>query len=398
MDYIKLIRKRKLNRHYLKYFIIIFMLTVASTVAQQPTMSDIKKSLQSEFMEGLYQRTYYSLLDRIDSDGFLQESLTGRYPGMFPRTVGGIVSLFLETEKLDISEKIISSTLEAMTVNEMERIPHVFLRQTNDLIPVFNGNVLMQSETSVELHRLDHNHSGAIKIEATDQPILAVEVAISLNACEGVLTLTLRKDINGKPMRSMSIEAKQVNPGRLWQRSELSEPLVLHEGEEYFIQIDFDGFGYPAWFGLDNQPEQGGAFWMDGDSGWQEWSYQKNHAPAYVVDVGKLRHEQVSKPYEIYCDWDQIDGQANVIMAWARLAEKRGRTEFEDRTYSVVAKLMDRTSDQPYFMIGEGHAVGTNLVQNISLEHSREGRYWHVWDILTQSVVGASLESMINFQ
>lgn len=325
--------------------------------------------------------THYSLLDRVDPDGFLQESLTGRYPGMFPRTVGGIVSLFLETGELDISEKIINSTLEAMTVNDMERIPHVFLRQTNDLIPVFNGKELMQRETIMKLHRFDHNRSGAIRFIANDKPILAVEAAISLNVCKGVLTLTLRKDKDGKPIRSMSIDAKQVNPGQLWQRFELAEPLVLNKGDEYFIRIDFDGFGFPIWFGLDNEPEQGGAYWFETQSSSPKWIYKKDHAPAYVVDVGKLRQKQISKPYEIYSDWDQIDGQANVIMAWARLAEERGRTEFEDRTYSLVAKIMDRTSDQPYFMIGEGQAVGANLVQNIALEHSREGRYWHVWDI-----------------
>ena len=46
-------------------------------------------------------------------------------------------------------------------------------------------------------------------------------------------------------------------------------------------------------------------------------------------------------------------------------------------------------------MWGRGHEISLNLIQNISFEHSREGRYWHVWDLLTQCVVGASLESMI---
>jgi hypothetical protein len=54
------------------------MLIAIPTVAQQATLLEIKNNLQSVFMEGLYQRTYYSLLDRVDSDGFLQESLTGR--------------------------------------------------------------------------------------------------------------------------------------------------------------------------------------------------------------------------------------------------------------------------------------------------------------------------------
>ncbi|NIA28915.1 MAG: hypothetical protein GWP06_03265 [Actinobacteria bacterium] len=395
MDYLKLVKKIKLNNIALILFVLMAILPVVPTAAQRATMTDIKKSLQSEFMEGLYQRTYFSLLDRVDPDGFLQESLTGRYPGMFPRTVGGIVSLFIETGELEISEKIINCTLEAMTVNEMERIPHVFLRQTNDLIPVFNGKEPMQPETSVALCKLGQNRSVAVKFKAPDQPIIAVEAAISLNACKGVLTMALGKDKDSAPIRSVSIRAKQVNPGQLWQRFEFSQPPVLDKGREYFIRFKYNGFGYPTWFGLDDVPKQGGAFWLKKGALSSKWIYQKSHAPAYAVDVGNLRHEQRCEPYKIYDDWDQIDGQANVIMAWARLALKRCRTAFEDRTYPLVAKLMDRTSDQPYFMCGQGQAVGVNLVQNIALEHSREGRYWHTWDILTQCVVGASLESMI---
>ena len=291
--------KIKLNRLGLIFFTLMVMLTIASTAAQQATMADIKKSLQSEFMEGLYERTYYSLLDRVDPDGFVQESLTGRYPGMFPRTAGGIVSLFLETGELEISEKIINCTLEAMTVNEMERMPHVFLRQTNDLVPVFNGKALMQPETSVALYKLGQNCSGAIKFKAPGQPILAVEAAISLNACKGVLTMTLRRDKDSAPIRSMSIEAKQVNPGQVWQRFEFSHPPVLDKGRAYFIRFEYDGFGYPTWFGLDDVPEQGGACWLNAGALPSKWVYQKSHAPAYAVDVGNLRHEQRCEPYKI---------------------------------------------------------------------------------------------------
>jgi len=333
--------QRKLNRLGLPYFALIMLLTVASTAAQRATMADIKKSLQSKFMEGLYERTYYSLLDRVDPDGFLQESLTGRYPGMFPRTVGGIVSLFIETGELEISEKIINCTLDAMTVNEMERMPHVFLRRTNNLIPVFNGHDPLQSETSVALYKLGQNHSVAVKFQAPAQPILAVEAAISLNACKGVLTMTLREEKDGTPIRSVSIKAKHVYPGQVWQRFEFSQPPMLDKGREYFIRFKYNGFGYPTWYGLDGVPKQGGAFWLNGGALSSKWIYQKSDAPAYAVDAGNLRHEQQCEPYKIYSDWDQIDGQANVIMAWARLALKRGRTAFEDRTYPLVAKLMD---------------------------------------------------------
>lgn len=209
----------------------------------------------------------------------------------------------------------------------------------------------------------------------------------------GSLTLKLSDKIGGESIKTVKIDAKQVIPGRLWLRFDFDQEVKLTKGKAYFLTVDFDGFGYPSWYGEEENSEFGGAYILSGTS--KKWVHEKNNAPAFLVDFGKLRHRQINKPYQIYDDWDQIDGQANVIMAWARLAEERGQTAFEDQTYSVVAKLMDRTSDQPYFMIGQGFPVGINLVQNIALEHSREGRYWHTIDILTQSVVGASLESMI---
>ncbi len=378
------------------YGFLLVILTVTPVVAQKTTMADIRKDLQSPEIEGLYQRTYYSLLDRIDADGFLQESLTGRYPGMFPRTVGGAVSLFLETGELEIAERMINCTLEAMTVNNMERIPHVFLRETHNLLPVFNNHQYLQASTLDALYKLSRGCSAALKFEAPENPIIAVEAAIKVGACKGTLTMSLRKEKDSTPLKSVSIHTDDVLSGQIWHRFEFTERLKLVEGQEYFIRFDFSGFGYPVWHGLTEIAEkEAGAYWMDGTANPPIWIYNEKHAPAYAIDMGDLRHEQQSEPYKIYCDWDQIDGQAHVIMAWARLALQREITAFETQTYPIVAMLMNRTSDQPYFMWGRGHEVGVNLIQNISLEHSREGRYWHVWDLLTQCVVGASLESMI---
>lgn len=96
----------------------------------------------------------------------------------------------------------------------------------------------------------------------------------------------------------------------------------------------------------------------------------------------------------------QIDGQAHVILAWAQLALARGTTPFEDETYEAVAKLMDSTVDWPYFLSGEGQLPmfpnhQMHLIYSVSLEHSREGRRWQCFDILTNSFTGAALESMI---
>ncbi len=189
----------------------------------------IKAMLQSEYFEKLYSKTYYSLLDRIEDDGYLPESLTGAYPGMFPRTVGAYVLTLIETEQYAVAEKILKCVFNALAQNKMERIPRVIGK------------------------------------------------------------------VNGK--------------------------------------------------------------------------------------------------YTIADERHQIDAQAHVILAWARLALKRGHTQFEDDTWAQVSAIMARTCDRTFFPRG-GWSVEPELVRNVAFEHSKEGRFWNVWDLLTQSFVGAAMKDM----
>lgn len=204
--------------------------TIVTGVVQAQTIpSDISTQLASPSLQGLYARTYYSLLNRMGKDGYLQESMTGAYEGMYCRTVGAFVPLLLETGRLDQAERTIDFVLTIMQQNGLDRIPHV-----------------------------------------------------------------------------IGVRAKK---------------------------------------------------------------------------------------YYILSDEPQIDGQAHVIMAWAMLALRRGHTAFEDRTWPVIRELTRRLCDRTSLEYGHW-SVETGLVRNISFEHSREGRRWDVWDLLTQSFAGAALKDM----
>ncbi|WP_090651141.1 hypothetical protein [Mucilaginibacter sp. OK283] len=216
------------KKHY-PLFLLMMLIFGMMQVKAQTSLNDIKAILQSPYFEKLYSNTYYSLLDRMRKDGFLPESLTGAYEGMYCRTTGAMVSLLIETSRLKEAELNIKCVLDATTQNDMERIPHVI----------------------------------GIK---------------------------------------------------------------------------------------DNK-------------------------------------------YTIISDEHQIDGQAHVLLAWARLALKRGHTNFEDKTWPLVSAIMKRTCDRTFFQHG-WWSVEPGLVRNISFEHSREGRRWDVWDLLTQSFVGAALNDM----
>jgi hypothetical protein len=200
-----------------------------SAARQRADELRVRKLLESPYFEGLYARTYWSLIQRTDPSGFVPESLTGAYGGMFPRTVGALSLLYLETGRLDEAQKSIACVLRAMEQNNLELVPHVI----------------------------------------------------------------------GKT------------------------------GDRYTIRDD-------------------------------EF---------------------------------QIDGQAHVILGWARLAQRRGRTPFEDQTWNQVSALMTRTSSRAFLDYG-GFPSQLGLVRNSALEHSREGRFWDTYDLLTQSFVGAALKEM----
>ncbi len=226
----------KKNKQPINMLKIIFSAVIALSVIlfdsgafAQTMINEIKAELQSPYFEKLYANTYYSLLDRMDKKGFLPESLTGAYEGMYCRTTGAFVSLLIETGRLKEAELNIRCVLDATQQHEMERIPHVIGEKDN--------------------------------------------------------------------------------------------------------------------------------------------------------------------AYTIISDEHQIDGQAHVLLAWARLALKRGPTDFENRTWPLVSAIMKRTCDRTFFQHGRW-SVENGLVRNISFEHSREGRRWDTWDLLTQSFVGAALKGM----
>jgi hypothetical protein len=110
----------------------------------------------------------------------------------------------------------------------------------------------------------------------------------------------------------------------------------------------------------------------------------------------KKRSTNPSDPerYVILGRGDQLDGQAHVIMAWARLANYRGRTAFEDSTYSTFAALLNSSIRPPYCRDTANGKI-PELMFNPYFEHSRTGNPHWRYDLLTQFFVGAALAEMI---
>lgn len=100
---------------------------------------------------------------------------------------------------------------------------------------------------------------------------------------------------------------------------------------------------------------------------------------------------------------DQPDGAFHVINAWARFVlSGKASPELEEEYYEYITWMLRILLDQPYFYYNvnaeEGGAdwptSALRLVLNPAFEHSREGRRWQTYDILTQCFGGAALEAM----
>jgi hypothetical protein len=115
-------------------FVILYFLTVifisyffpdSSARKDNDIRQLLKQKLSSDFFTLLYSNTYYSLLSRIDSDGYFQESMTYQYDGMYCRTVGAIVPLLIEAKEYDKAELLLKFVFKVMKMYGMNRVPHV---------------------------------------------------------------------------------------------------------------------------------------------------------------------------------------------------------------------------------------------------------------------------------
>ncbi len=118
-------RVRTVILFFLTVILIVFIFSSSSLGQKDDIPQIVKQKLSSDFFTRLYSNTYYSLLSRIDNDGYLQESLTGQYDGMYCRTVGAMVPLLLETKNYDKAELLLKFVFKVMKMYKMNRVPHV---------------------------------------------------------------------------------------------------------------------------------------------------------------------------------------------------------------------------------------------------------------------------------
>jgi hypothetical protein len=70
-------------RHVHSLLILFVSLVLTGEANAHAPNDSLYAVLSSPFFEKLYANTYYNLLDRMGKDGYLPESLSGAYEGMY---------------------------------------------------------------------------------------------------------------------------------------------------------------------------------------------------------------------------------------------------------------------------------------------------------------------------
>lgn len=379
-------------RHQISLPLFLAFLILTSKTNAMASKEDVIRRLQNPFHVSLYQNTYQSLLKRLGNDGYLPESLTGAYYGMFPRTVGPYVFLLLEEGEWEKAKRVLKYTLEATALAQMNRIPHVIgpsYWEEEPIVKEGEGQLLHL----IALYRLDMpDYGGAQPFKAIQPKLYGVEMWLTSEEGEGELLVEIVRSIEDRsPMGLVKVPIGKSTGG--WVKARFEEPLHLEKGRDYLLRLRFQGKGKIIWWGLNEVTENpfGGAFSYDKPPiGWQRHS---DHVTAFALDFGALRHRR-EKVIPILCRADQPDGHYHVILAWARYVESTKDKEFEDSTYGLVARLTDLCTDMPYLNIGWG-TTATYLVRNPCFEHSREVRFWDCYDLLTQVFTAEAWREML---
>jgi len=387
-------------------------------LAAGPVMKkDVINKLESDFHKNLLLKSYNSIADRPEPDGFFQETMSAAYPGMYPRTTGALTLLFLELGLPDRAQNTLKCVFEAARQNKMTRIPHIFERRKKRKFPKPATEEQCQLEEPRLLFKIDSGFMCAQPIIGTTNPLKAVEFLLSIPGSKGEITMQIVEEVSrtskcepakanldqqipGYKCNNPLFESKVTLPGDgktdvQWVRFDISPALKLKKDKKYYCILSYPGPGAMFTFGLtDSKSKNAGVYAITPGDG-KGWVHVNNHELTFAADTGNLKHEIRDDVYPIVSRIDQIDGQAHIIMAWAKLALARGQTTpFENKTYDFAANLMDSSTELPYFD-SKGEKGIKGLVRNPDFEHSRNGRMWNTYDILSQSFIGSALENMI---
>lgn len=228
---------------------------------------------------------------------------------------------------------------------------------------------------------------GAQEIISLGQPVNAVDLYLgNPSKAPGLLEVSLYNgDLQEASLIARnSIDGQQLEEGGGWVRAEfLSYNIENVTSDRYYVVLEAPDSPEASiiWYGLNHPANDSrltlsitplGEQTLPAEAGFRALTYKVDNFISYM---------------------DQPDGNYMLILAWARFVmEAAPNAAFIQQTYPTIKKFANYYLDTPGYWNEELH-----LMRNPSTEHTRSGRYWEAYDLITNVFASQALHELASF-
>ena len=220
------------------------------------------------------------------------------------------------------------------------------------------------------------------QIPSLNQTVTAVKVLLGKkDNAAGQLTATLYKGYGneGKKISTCTVDIASLTTEGDWVTLAFTLPLFKVSAEEdYYLELS-----------APDSPEAS-VVWF-GTTKCDRYATKKIHGSEEDV-AGEASFIALKSNIAFSTNHDQPDGNYMLIHAWVQYVNNAPDTQedkaFIEVTYPIIAGFADYYIENGY--IDED----LKLMRNPNLEHSREGRYWNDYDLITNVFASQALKEM----
>ncbi|MBQ9468695.1 MAG: dockerin type I repeat-containing protein, partial [Clostridia bacterium] len=224
---------------------------------------------------------------------------------------------------------------------------------------------------------LDGAAAGVQEIPASGELITTVKVLLMKDpGAAGTLKATLYKGENVEiDVKTLDLAAVPESPG--WVTVSFDLPLFkTPEAGSYFVKLETVG-------------ASGKVYWCGSTTVDTLDTYTLTNGTKTAVP-GEAGFEALRASLRLYSDYTQTDTTYMLIHAWAMFANKAKKTDenlkFIVDSYPLIKSFANYFIDDPAYMNDS-----LDLLYNPSLEHSKQGRYWQSYDLITNVFASQAL-------
>ena len=296
----------------------------------------------------LYKATYQTMLDRVSENGFAQTSLTGAYPGMFVRDASIQVMAHIAEGDYEYAKRILQYMVAYHRALKAEYAVHVMNGLVEEEYHDINGEILPGTAIGGEVEAI-----WTLPKEQNDQYIISAEISLCAQ---------------GDATEHDTVTASLYKGGMLVDEITHKVSSINEDGERFAFCLPIEECESTEAFAIRLRASRKGS----------------------VICVDNTIRVGVQKHIGAYSWGIQPDGHYMWVNAFAMFALNcpEEQVEFVHKTYPFMVKF------SKYFIQNSEYMHTNGLIRNPMYEHTRKGRYWESYDLITNTFASEALHKM----